>query len=294
MQIDLKDLTPVQRQHFLQSAVAPRPICFASTVDKAGLVNLSPFSFFNVFGTTPPILIFSPSRRVRDNSTKHTWQNVLEVPEVVINIIDYAMVQQASLSSCDYPKEVNEFIKAGLTEEPATLVSPPMVKESRIKIECRVLETKTLGEEGGAGNLVICEALRMHIDPAILDDEKKFIDQRRLQLVARLGGDWYCRTNEQSLFIVEKPNVRLGIGMDALPPAIRNSRILSGNQLGQLANVHETPVVDPAFHDSRLQQIFQYYSISPEEMEKELHAYAARLLEEGKVKEAWQVLLALN
>ncbi|WP_431217839.1 flavin reductase family protein [Puia sp. P3] len=278
----------------MQSAVAPRPICFASTIDGEGRVNLSPFSFFNLFGTTPPILIFSPSRRVRDNSTKHTWHNIQEVPEVVINIVDLPMVQQTSLSSCDYPKEVNEFTKAGFTEEPATLVRPPMVKESKIKIECRVVETKSLGEEGGSGNLVFCEALRMHIDPSILDDNKKFIDQRRIRLVARLGGDWYCHTGEQNLFLVQKPNTRLGIGMDALPDPIRNSRILSGNHLGQLANVHEMPAVDPSFEDDRLRQIFQYYSVSPEEMEKELHAYAARLLDEGKVAEAWQVLLALN
>ena len=294
MQIDLKALTPVERQHYLQSAVAPRPICFASTIDKEGRVNLSPFSFFNLFGTTPPILIFSPSRRVRDNSTKHTWHNVHEVPEVVINIVDLPMVHQTSLSSCDYPKEVNEFLKAGFTEEPATLVRPPMVRESKIKIECRVVETKSLGEEGGSGNLVFCEALRMHIDPAILDDQKKFIDQRRIQLVARLGGDWYCHTGDENLFLVQKPNTRLGIGMDALPGPIRNSRILSGNHLGQLANVHEMPAVDPSFEDDRLRQIFQYYSVSPEEMEKELHSYAARLLDEGKVAEAWQVLLALN
>ncbi|MBS1605046.1 MAG: flavin reductase family protein [Bacteroidetes bacterium] len=295
MQIDLKALTPVERQHYLQSAVAPRPICFASTIDKEGRVNLSPFSFFNLFGTTPPILIFSPSRRVRDNSTKHTWHNVHEVPEVVINIVDLPMVQQTSLSSCDYPKDVNEFVKAGFTEEPATLVRPPMVKESKIKIECRVVETKPLGEEGGSGNLVFCEALRMHIDPSILDeDNKKFIDQRRIQLVARLGGDWYCHAGEDNLFLVQKPNTRLGIGMDALPDSIRKSRILCGNHLGQLANVHEMPTVDPAFEDERLRQIFQYYSVSPGEMEKELHAYAARLLEEGKVAEAWQVLLALN
>src|ERR1700733_8974608 len=160
MIIDLKNLSSVERQGYLQASVAPRPICFASTIDAAGQVNLSPFSFFNMFSSTPPILIFSPSRRVRDNSTKHTWHNVLEVPEVVINIVDLAMVQQASLSSCDYPREVNEFTKAGFTEEPATLVTPPMVKESKIKIECKVLETKTLGTEGGSGNLVICEALR--------------------------------------------------------------------------------------------------------------------------------------
>jgi flavin reductase (DIM6/NTAB) family NADH-FMN oxidoreductase RutF len=293
MIVDLASLSPVERQHFLQSAIAPRPICFASTIDLAGQVNLSPFSFFNLFSTNPPILIFSPSRRVRDNTTKHTWHNVLEVPEVVISIVDYPMVRQASLSSCDYPKEVNEFAKAGFTPEPATLIRPPMVKESKVKIECRVLETKILGDGPGAGNLVICEALRMHIDETILDDEKKLIDQRRLQLVARMGGDWYSRVSPENLFAVEKPNTRLGIGMDALPDPIRNSKILSGNHLGQLANIHELPVIDPAFDDDRLKSIFQYYSVSPDEMEKELHAYAAALLDAGKVKEAWQVLLSL-
>ena len=293
MTIDLPALTAVDRQHYLQASIAPRPICFASTIDAAGQPNLSPFSFFNLFSTTPPILIFSPSRRVRDNTTKHTWQNVQEIAEVVINIVDYAMVQQISLASCDFPREINEFVKAGFTEEPATLVRPPMVKESKVKIECRVIDTRPLGDRGGSGNLVICEALRMHIDPAILDSNNH-IDQRRLQLVARLGGDWYCRTDTQNLFQVEKPNIRLGIGMDALPVSIRESRILSGNHLGQLANLHELPAVDPAFHDLRLQQIFQYYAINPEEMERELHRYAVELLDAGKVQEAWQVLLALN
>lgn len=292
MIVDLATLSPVERQHFLQSSVAPRPICFASTIDSTGRVNLSPFSFFNLFSTNPPVFIFSPSRRVRDNTTKHTWHNVLEVPEVVINIVDYAMVQQTSLSSCDFPREVNEFAKAGFTETPATLVRPPMVKESKVKIECRVLETKILGEGPGAGNLVFCEALRMHIDDDILD-EKQHIDQQRLALVARLGGDWYCRVGPENLFMVEKPNSRLGIGMDALPEPIRNSKILSGNHLGQLANVHELPVVDAAFDDERLTNIIQYYAVSPEEMEKELHLYAATLLDAGKVREAWQVLLAL-
>lgn len=293
MTIDLADLSAVDRQQYLQASIAPRPICFASTIDAAGRPNLSPFSFFNLFSTTPPILIFSPSRRVRDNTTKHSWENVQQIPEVVINIVDHSMVQQVSLASCDFAKEVNEFVKAGFTEEPATLVRPPMVKESKVKIECRVIDTRPLGDQGGAGNLVICEALRMHIDPAILD-EKNQIDQRRFHLVARLGGDWYCRTDTQNLFQVEKPNTRLGIGMDALPAPIRESRILSGNHLGQLANVHELPAVDPAFHDPVLQQIFQYYAINPEEMEKELHRYAVELLDAGKVAAAWQVLLALN
>jgi flavin reductase (DIM6/NTAB) family NADH-FMN oxidoreductase RutF len=293
MILDLKELSSVDRQNYLQYAIAPRPVCFASTIDGAGQVNLSPFSFFNMFSSTPPILIFSPARRVRDNTTKHTLHNVLEVPEVVINIVDYAMVQQVSLASCEYPKGANEFMKAGFTQEAATLVRPPMVKESKVKIECTVLEVKPLGEQGGAGNLVICEALRMHVDDNILD-EKKMIDQRRLHHIARLGGNWYCRVDEHNLFLVEKPNIRLGIGVDALPGAIRNSRILSGNDLGQLANVHETPVVDPSFHDDKLKNIFQYYSVSPEEMEKELHSYAKELLDGGKVNEAWQVLLALN
>src|SRR5262245_36108810 len=214
MIIDLKDLTTVQRQNYLQHAIAPRPICFASTVDKAGTVNLSPFSFFNLFSTQPPIVIFSPSRRVRDNSTKHTLQNVLEVPEVVINIVDYDMVYQTSLASCEFPKEVNEFIKAGFTPEPATLVQPPMVKESKVKMECRVHEIKPLGTEGGAGNLVLCEVLRMHIADEILNEAGTMIDQRKLHHVARLGGDWYCKVDEANLFMVEKPNTKLGIGID--------------------------------------------------------------------------------
>ncbi len=289
--IDLKDLKTVDVQNYLQHTVAPRPICFASTIDKAGKVNLSPFSFFNLFSSNPPIVIFSPARRVRDNTTKHTLQNVLEVPEVVINIVDYDMVQQTSLASCEYPKGVNEFIKAGFTEEKATIVAPPMVKESKVKMECKVLEIKSLGTEGGAGNLVICEVMRMHIAESILDADGK-IDQTKLHHVARLGGDWYCKVDESSLFKVAKPNTQLGIGLDALPESIRNSNVLTANNLGQLANVNEMPFVDPAFYDERLKNIIQYYSINPEDMDKELHRYAKELLDAGKVNEAWQILLA--
>jgi flavin reductase (DIM6/NTAB) family NADH-FMN oxidoreductase RutF len=293
MILDLKDLKLTDVQNYLQHAIAPRPICFASTIDKAGNINLSPFSFFNLFSTNPPIVIFSPSRRVRNNTTKHTLENVLEVPEVVINIIDYDMIQQTSLASCEFPKDINEFIKTGFTEEPATLVRPPMVKESKVKLECKVMEVKPLGEQAGAGNLVICEVLRMHIDESILDEHNR-IDQLKLHHVARLGGDWYCRTGESNLFTVAKPNTQLGIGVDALQENIRNSKILTGNNLGQLANVHEMPVIDPAWHDDRLKTIFQYYSINPDDMEKELHVYAKELLDSGKVKEAWQVLLSQN
>lgn len=291
MFIQLKDLKTADVQNYLQHAIAPRPVCFASTVDKAGQVNLSPFSFFNLFSSNPPVVIFSPARRVRDNTTKHSLENVLEVPEVVINIVDYDMVQQTSLSSCEYPKGVNEFVKAGFTEEKARMVTPPMVKESKVKMECRVLEVKPLGTEGGAGNLVICEVLCMHIDDSILDENGK-IDQTKLHHVARLGGDWYCKVDEKNLFKVAKPNTQLGIGVDALPESIRNSRILTGNNLGQLANVHEMPFVDPAFSDDRLKNIVQYYAINPDDMDKELHRYAKELLDAGKVNEAWQVLLA--
>lgn len=293
MIIDLKNISTVERQNYLQHAIAPRPICFASTIGADGQVNLSPFSFFNLFSSNPPVVIFSPARRVRDNTTKHTLQNVLEVPEVVINIVDYDMVQQTSLASCEFPRNINEFGPSGFTAEPATLVKPPMVKESKVKMECHVLEIKPLGTEGGAGNLVICEVLRMHIDDNILN-EKNFIDQRKLHHVARLGGDWYCKVDENNLFQVEKPNVKLGIGIDALPAHIRTSKILNGNNLGKLGNVHEMPVIDPSFHDDTLKNIFQYYSVNPDEMEKELHTYAKQLLDQGKVQDAWQILLATN
>jgi flavin reductase (DIM6/NTAB) family NADH-FMN oxidoreductase RutF len=300
MIFNLNDLKTAEKQYYLQHVIAPRPICFASTIDREGNVNLSPFSFFNLFSSNPPVVIFSPARRVRDNTTKHTLQNVLEVPEVVINIVTYDMVQQVSLASCEFKKGVNEFSKAGFTAIPATWVKPPMVKESKVKLECKVLEIKPLGTEGGAGNLVICEVLRLHIDDSMLEDPSATaqglpkMDQRKINHVARLGGDWYCQVTKENLFMVEKPNTQLGIGVDALPEAIRNSHILSGNDLGQLANMQEQPFIDPAFDDDHLKQIVQYYSLNPEEMEKELHLHAKKLLGEGKCREAWQVLLAGN
>ncbi len=291
--IELKEIKPFERQNFLQHAIAPRPVCFASTIDKDGNINLSPFSFFNLFSSNPPIVIFSPARRVRDNSTKHTLENVLEVPEVVVNICDYNMVQQVSLASCDYPKGTDEFLKAGFTKLPSQMVKPPRVKESPVQLECKVIEVKPLGIAGGAGNLVIAEVLLMHINEAVLNEDKTMIDQTKLQHIARLGGDWYCKVNSSNLFKVEKPNINIGIGVDALPESIRKSNILTGNDLGQLGNVHEMPFVDPSYHDDRLKNIIQYYSLNPEDMDNELHRYAKELLEEGKTKEAWQVLLAL-
>ncbi len=289
--IPLHQLSSAQVQQYLQHAIVPRPICFASTIDLDGNVNLSPFSFFNLFSSNPPICIFSPARRVRDNTTKHTLQNVLQVPEVVINMVDYDMVQQMSLASCEFAKTDNEFIKAGFTQQKATLVKPPMVAESKIKLECVVLEVKPLGKEGGAGNLVICEVKYLHIDESILDTNNN-IDQLKFAAVARLGGDWYCQTTPQSMFTVAKPNTQLGIGINALPTAIKNSTLLTGNHLGQLANIQSIPAIDVNFENDALKQIVQYYNLNPADMEIETQRLAASLLNQGDVATAWQVLLA--
>ncbi|HEY5463347.1 MAG TPA: flavin reductase family protein [Hanamia sp.] len=290
--INLKDIKTSEAQNFLNHAIAPRPICFASTIDTNGNVNLSPFSFFNLFSTNPPVVIFSPARRVRNNTIKHTLQNILEVPEVCINIVDYEMVQQVSLCSCEFPKETDEFLKSGFTKEPSLLIKPPRVKESPVQLECKVLEVKHLGTEGGAGNLIICEIMLMHINENILDENGE-IDQLKINHVARLGGNFYAKISAENLFEVEKPNVELGIGFDNLPPSVKASKILTCNHLGQLANVHEMPLIDPAFEDEKLKNIFQYFSTDPAEMEKELHLYAVELLNQNRVAEAWQVLLAL-
>lgn len=276
---------------YLLSAIAPRPICFASTVDKDGNPNLSPFSFFNVFGSNPTTLVFSPSRKVRDNTLKHTLLNIYETKEVVINVVNYAMVQQVSLSSCEYPKGVDEFEKSGFTKLASEKVKAFRVAESPVQMECKVRDIIETGTEGGAGNLVICEVLLMHINDDILN-EKKQIDPQKIDLVARMGGDFYCRASGPAVFEVAKPNMQLGIGIDALPESIRKSSILTGNNLGQLANVHEMPFIDPAFDDDKLKNIIQYFSINPDDMDTELHRYARELLDAGKVNEAWQILLA--
>lgn len=293
MRINFSELNTMEKQQWLQSAIAPRPICFASTIDAAGNQNLAPFSFFNIFSSNPPVVIFSPSRRGRDNTLKHSLENVLEVPEVVINMVDFDMVQQMSLASCEFPKGVDEFVKAGFTKTPASLVKPAMVAEAKIQLECKVLEVKSLGEQAGAGQLVIAEVLCMHVADAVIGSNGK-IDQHLLHLVARLGGDWYCKVEPGNMFQVNKPNTQLGIGIDSLPEGIRKSTILTGNHLGLLGNVHDLPEVNPAFEDERLKSIIQYYSVNPHEMEKELHHYAAELLNSNHVDAAWQVLLALE
>lgn len=236
MTIDLKNIDPREFYTYATSAIAPRPIAFASTIDAKGNVNLSPFSFFNFLGINPPILVFSPNRRGKDGSQKNTTENLHEVPEVVINLVDFEMVQQMSLSSCEYPKEINEFVKAGFTEEKSLLIQPPRVKESPVQFECKVLEIK----EYGTANIVICEILMAHFADDILDENGK-IDQLKTDWVARLGGDWYARISPDTLFKVPKPNTKKGIGIDQLPEFIKYSSELSGNDLGKLGNLEALP-----------------------------------------------------
>jgi flavin reductase (DIM6/NTAB) family NADH-FMN oxidoreductase RutF len=275
---------------YLLGSVAPRPICFASTIDKDGNANLSPFSFFNVFGSKPPVFIFSPARRVRDNTIKHTLENVYDTKEVVINVVNYNIVQQASLSSCEYPKSVDEFVKAGLTPVKSDIVKPYRVKESPVQMECKVLQVIETGNEGGAANLIICELLCMHINDDVLN-EKGMIDPNKIDLVARMGGDYYCRASGSAVFEVHKPNVELGVGVDALPDAIRNSRILTGNNLGMLGNTKIIPIVSGMPEDKRLADILRDNSHDQALRTEALHLYAKELLDHGHVDHAWQVLL---
>jgi flavin reductase (DIM6/NTAB) family NADH-FMN oxidoreductase RutF len=265
------EISAVQLQTIMQTAVSPRPIALASTVDKDGNSNLSPFSFFNMFSTVPPILIFSPSRRVRDNTTKHTLENVHEVPEVVIGTVNFPIVQQISLASTEYGDGVNEFIKSGLTMKDADLVQPKLIEECPVNFECKVLEIKSLGDQGGAGNLVICEVKKIHIREEYLNEEGN-LDQAKLDMVARLGGNWYSRNNENNLFEVPKPLVTKGIGFDLLPDSVKLSKVFTGNDLGMLANVEILPSEN--CHE-----------------DENIHLKAQKLLLESKIDEAWKILV---
>lgn len=284
MRFDPKDL-PVPKVHaLLLGAVTPRPIAFASTVDKDGNVNLSPFSFFNCFGSNPPLLIFSPARRGRDNTVKNTYENVQDVGEVVINVVSYDMVQQTNLASAEFPKGVNEFVKAGFTEVPSLKVKPPRVKESPVSMECKVLQVIRTGDQGGAGNLVICEVVMIHVKDEILDKDGR-IDPFKLDAVARLGGDWYCRVQGDSIFKVPKPLDRASLGIDQIPTSIRNSKILSGNDLGMLGNVEKLPATISTTH-------LEEYNVARAGGRDEIHRLAKQYLNEGRVEDAWMVLLA--
>lgn len=293
--IDPKEISTPKLHHYLLGAVGPRPIAFASTIDENGNPNLAPFSFFNVFSANPPIMVFSPARSGRTNTTKDTYENVKQVPEVVINVVNYDIVQQMSLASSPYDKNVNEFEKAGLTPLPSDLIKPFRVKESPVQFECKVNEVIELGNEGGAGNLVVCEVVKIHISENVLDEEGA-IDQQKIDLVARMGGNWYCRADKNSMFEVQKPIVTKGIGFDNIPDDIKNSTVLTGNDLGILGSVEELPNETDVneYKLIELSDLFVELEDEPAKLEQELHKIAKQALSENRVEDAWKTLLSFN
>ena len=286
--IDPKDVSPSKLQGFLQSAVGPRPIAFASTVDEKGVPNLSPFSFFNIFSANPPILIFSPARRVRDNTIKHTLINAESTREVVIDVVNFDIVQQTSLSSSEYPDGVNEFVKAGFTAIPSEMVKPFRVAQSPVQFECKVNEIISLGTQGGAGNLVICEVLKMHISESVLDENGN-IDPVKIDLVSRMGGNWYSRAN-QGLFEVAKPITTLGIGVDQIPNFIKESSIFDGNDLGKLGNIEALPSTEEI--NIFVKQNFAVKGVLSSDDQLKQYKKAKEYLDQNDVDSAWKVLLA--
>lgn len=295
LEINPKDLSTKDLHGYLLSSVGPRPIALVSTIDNEGRPNLSPFSFFNVFSANPPIAIFSPARRVRNNTTKHTLQNAASTKEVVINIVSYPIVEQTSLSSTEYKEGVNEFIKSGLTPLESIQVKPYRVKESPVQMECLVKDIISLGEEGGAGNLVVCEIVKMHISENILNEHHQ-IDPNKIDLVGRMGANWYCRASNTSLFEVQKPNSKIGIGYDQLPQHIRNSNILSGNDLAKLANVESLPSMEDVakFKENKDLVKILKSSLDEKQTRENLHYHCKKLLQENKVLDAWSTLLIEN
>ena len=295
LEINPKDLSTKDLHGYLLSSVGPRPIALVSTIDNEGRPNLSPFSFFNVFSANPPIAIFSPARRVRNNTTKHTLQNAASTKEVVINVVSYPLVEQTSLSSTEYKEGVNEFIKSGLTPVESIQVKPYRVKESPVQMECIVKDIISLGEEGGAGNLVVCEIVKMHISENILNEHHQ-IDPNKIDLVGRMGGNWYCRASNTSLFEVQKPNSKIGIGYDQLPQHIRNSDILSGNDLAKLANVESLPSMEDVekFKENKDLVKILKSSLDEDQTRENLHYHCKKLLQENKVLDAWSTLLIEN
>ena len=295
LEINPKDLSTKDLHGYLLSSVGPRPIALVSTIDNEGRPNLSPFSFFNVFSANPPIAIFSPARRVRNNTTKHTLQNAASTKEVVINVVSFPIVEQTSLSSTEYKEGVNEFIKSGFTPLESIEVKPYRVKESPVQMECIVKDIISLGEEGGAGNLVVCEIVQMHISENILNEHHQ-IDPNKIDLVGRMGGNWYCRASNTSLFEVQKPNSKIGIGFDQLPQHIRNSDILSGNDLAKLANVESLPSMEDVekFKGNKDLVNILKSSVDEEQTRENLHYHCKKLLQENKVLDAWSTLLIEN
>lgn len=295
LSLDPKELSVPQVHRYLLGAIGPRPIAFASTIDENAIPNLAPFSFFNVFSANPPILIFSPARSGRSNTTKDTFENVKVVRECVINIVNYSIVEQMSLASSPFEKGVDEFVKSGLTPIPSDVVRPFRVKESPVQFECAVNEIIELGTEGGAGNLIICEVKRIHIQEAVLDSEQ-MIDQEKIDLVARMGGNWYCRADKNSMFEIAKPITSIGVGYDAIPEDIKNSIILTGNDLGKLGGIEEIPNETDVneYKLIELSDLFVSLEDDAAKLEVELHKLAQELLKNEKLEEAWKTLLAFN
>ncbi len=295
LKINPKDIAIPQLHGYLLGAIGPRPIAFASTIDENGNPNLAPFSFFNVFSANPPILIFSPARNGRTNTTKDTYNNVKKVKEVVINVVNYDMVHQMSLASSPYSPETDEFLKSGFTKLPSDTIKPFRVAESPVQFECVVNDVVELGNEGGAGNLVICEVKMIHIKKELIGEDGK-IDQHKIDLVARMGGDWYCRADKNSMFEIKKPITTCGIGYDLIPQDIKNSTILTGNDLGQLGGIESLPNETDVneFKLLELSEIFVSLEDKPAELEIELHKLAKKYLLENKLEEAWKTLLAFN
>jgi flavin reductase (DIM6/NTAB) family NADH-FMN oxidoreductase RutF len=281
--IDPKDISTAQLHGIMLGAVQPRPIAFASTIDKDGKVNLSPYSFFNVFSANPPVMIFSPARRVRNNTIKHTLINARQTKEVVINVVNYDIVQQMSLSSTEYGAGVNEFVKSGLTPIASQKITPPRVAESPVQFECKVKEIVALGQEGGAGNLIICEVVMVHVNDDILDEHQK-IDPIKIDTVARMGGNWYCRSKD-AMFEVPKPLATLGVGVDALPESVRNSHILTGNDLGLLGNIETIPSQEDISTFASTHQLSQLTI-------EEKHSLAKKHITNNEVLNAWKILLS--
>ncbi len=295
LSLDPKEL-PVPKVHqYLLGAIGPRPIAFASTIDTEGNHNLAPFSFFNVFSANPPIMIFSPARAGRTNTTKDTYNNVKVVPEVVINVVNYEMVHQMSLASSPYPAGTSEFTKAGFTPLASEKIRPMRVAESPVQFECKVNEVIELGTEGGAGNLVICEVVKIHIHEDVLD-ENQLIDQKKIDLVSRMGGNWYCRADEKSMFEIAKPITTCGIGYDQIPEDIKKSAVLTGNDLGHLGGIEELPNETDVneYKLLELSEIFVSLEDEPAQLELALHRRAKQLLAENKLEEAWMTLLSFN
>lgn len=295
LSLNPSDLAIPKLHHYLLGSIGPRPIAFASTVDENGSDNLAPFSFFNVFSANPPIMIFSPARSGRTNETKDTYNNIKKVPEVVINVVTYDMVYPMSLTSSPYAPGINEFEKGGFTALESETIRPKRVAESPIQFECKVIEVKELGQNGGAGNLVICEVQKIHLNENILD-ENQMVDQTKIDLVARMGGNFYCRANGKALFEIEKPITTLGIGIDQIPEDIRKSEVLSANNLGQLGNIEELPNETDVneYKLLELSELFIELEDDAVQLEQQLHKKAKELLKENKTEEAWKTLLSFN